>query len=114
MLMRAPLDIRSLVEARRPGYTLEAPFYNSREVFDLDLDVIFGRHWLFAGVEAEVPTPGDYRKIDIGAQSVILVRGDDGEISRLSQHLPASGRAARNGRARTRDPLRLPLSSVDV
>ena len=55
MLMRAPLDIRSLIEARRPGYTLEAPFYTSREVFDLDLDAIFGRHWIFAGLEAEVP-----------------------------------------------------------
>ena len=30
MLMRAPLDIRSLIEARRPGHTLEAPFYTSR------------------------------------------------------------------------------------
>jgi Rieske 2Fe-2S family protein len=80
MLMRAPLDIRQLVETRRAGYTLEAPFYTSREVFDLDLELIFGRHWIFACVEAEAPQPGDYRKLDIGTQSVILVRGDDGEM----------------------------------
>ncbi|MFI5010718.1 MAG: SRPBCC family protein [Hyphomicrobiales bacterium] len=80
MLMRAPPDIRHLVEARRPGLTLEAPFYTSREIFDLDLDLIFARHWIFAGVEAEAPQPGDYRKLDIGVHSVILVRGDDGEM----------------------------------
>jgi len=78
--MRAPLDVRHLIDARRPGYTLEAPFYTSREIFDLDLDVIFGRHWIFAGLEAEAPQPGDYRRLDIGAPSVILVRGDDGEM----------------------------------
>ena len=101
MLMRAPLDIRSLVEARRPGHTLEAPFYTSREVFDLDLDLIFGRHWIFAGLEAEVPTPGDYRKIDIGAQSVILVRGDDGEMRafhNICRHRGAQLVTAEHGR----------------
>jgi len=80
MLTRAPLDIRHLVETRKAGYTLEAPFYTSREVFDLDLAVIFGRHWIFAGLEAEAPQPGDYRRLDVGAQSVILVRGDDGAM----------------------------------
>jgi Rieske 2Fe-2S family protein len=80
MLMKAPLDIRHLVETRRPGLTLEAPFYTSPEIFELDLAVIFGRHWIFAGLEAEAPQPGDYRKLDIGTQSVILVRGDDGEM----------------------------------
>jgi Rieske 2Fe-2S family protein len=80
MLMRASLDIRHLIETRRPGYTLEAPFYTSRGVFDLDLAVIFGRHWIFAGLEAEAPAPGDYRRLDSGAHSVILVRGDDGEM----------------------------------
>jgi len=80
MLMRAPLDIRELVKTRRAGYTLEAPFYTSPEIFELDLSLIFGRHWIFAGLEAEAPQPGDYRKLDIGAQSVILVRGDDGEM----------------------------------
>lgn len=80
MLMRAPLDIRHLVATRRPGYTLEAPFYTSREVFDLDLHAIFARHWIFAGLEAEAPQPGDYRKLDIGNHSIILVRDDDGEM----------------------------------
>ncbi|MEJ1161228.1 aromatic ring-hydroxylating oxygenase subunit alpha [Prosthecomicrobium sp. N25] len=80
MLSRAPLDIARLVAERRPGHTLAAPFYQAREIFDLDLDVIFSRHWIFAGVEAEVPEAGDYARLDLGANSIVIVRGDDDEV----------------------------------
>lgn len=80
MLTRAPLDVASLIAARRPGYTLAAPFYRSKEIFDLDLDVIFARHWIFVGVEPDVPEPGDVMKIDIGLNSILIVRDDDNEV----------------------------------
>jgi Rieske 2Fe-2S family protein len=80
MLSRAPLDIARLVADRRPGYSLAAPFYRSREIFDLDLDVIFSRHWIFVGVEAEVPEPGDYARLDVGMNSIVIVRDDDGAV----------------------------------
>ncbi|KPL51454.1 (Fe-S)-binding protein [Prosthecomicrobium hirschii] len=80
MLSRAPLDIPRLIAERRRGYTLAAPFYRAREIFDLDLEVIFGRHWIFAGVEAELPEPGDYTRLDIGHLSIVIVRGDDGAV----------------------------------
>src|SRR5665213_2590997 len=80
MLMKAPPDLRYLIESRRPGHTLEAPLYTSREAFELDLEIIFGRHWIFVALEAEAPKPGDYRRLDIGQHSIILVRGDDGEM----------------------------------
>ena len=80
MLMRAPLDIKSLITTRRPGYSLEAPFYTAPEVLDLDLEVIFGRHWIFVATEAEIPEPGDYISVDIGRDGVIVVRGDDGAV----------------------------------
>ncbi|OZA91394.1 MAG: hypothetical protein B7X76_02580, partial [Azorhizobium sp. 39-67-5] len=31
---------------RRPGYSLEAPFYTSPAIFAADMDIIFGRHWV--------------------------------------------------------------------
>lgn len=59
------------------GYSLEAPFYTSPEIFDLDVEAIFAKHWIFCAVEPEIPEPGDYVTVDIGPYSVIVVRDDD-------------------------------------
>ena len=76
MLAPAPLDIAALVNDRRPNHTLAGPFYTSRDIFNVDLDVIFARHWIFVANEPEIPEPGDYVKIDIGPHSVIITRND--------------------------------------
>ena len=66
--------------AAPPGYSLEAPFYTSQEVFDLDMAAIWTKHWLFVAAEAEVPEPGDYVTVEVGPSSVIIVRDDDEEV----------------------------------
>ena len=78
--MSMPVSADELVKRRKPGHTLEAPFYLSREIFDLDLGLIFGRHWIYVGVEPDVPESGDCMTVDIGAASVLLIRGEDMEI----------------------------------
>lgn len=74
------LDLDSLIDRRRPGYSLEAPFYVSQEFFERDVDAIFASTWIFVASTAEVPEPGDYVTIDIGTYSVIVIRDDDGGI----------------------------------
>ncbi|MCW4113543.1 aromatic ring-hydroxylating dioxygenase subunit alpha [Aurantimonas sp. MSK8Z-1] len=69
-----------LLRRRRPGYSLEAPFYTNPEIFEADLEVIFGRHWIFVGVEPDVPEPGDVMVVDVGRNSVAIVRDDDGAV----------------------------------
>ena len=76
----SPNGIESLVKSRAVGYSLEAPFYTGQEVFDLDIEAIFAKHWLFCAAEAEIPDAGDYVTIDIGPYSVIILRDDDEEI----------------------------------
>jgi glycine betaine catabolism A len=73
-------DLAALVERRSVGYSLEAPFYNSQQAYDLDMDAVFGRHWLFCATEAEVAEPGDYVTAQIGKASIIVVRDDDGSV----------------------------------
>lgn len=73
-------SIGSLVARRRPGYGLEAPFYAAKEIFDLDMEVIFGRHWIYVGVEADVPEPGDCMVVDIGRASIVILRDGDGQV----------------------------------
>jgi Rieske 2Fe-2S family protein len=65
-----------LIERRRRGYSLEQAFYTSREVFEADLRLIFGRHWIYVGVEAEIPHAGDVMAVELGSASVLIARDD--------------------------------------
>ncbi|NML19222.1 hypothetical protein HHL10_30120, partial [Azohydromonas sp. G-1-1-14] len=57
---RATALLHELLERRRPGHSLEAPFYRSDEVFQADMEYIFRRHWIFVAVAPQVPEAGDY------------------------------------------------------
>lgn len=85
--------IASLLRARRPGFTLPAGLYTRRDVFEADLDVIFHRHWIAAGVEADVPEPGDVYALDIGRSPIVILRDEDGGVRAF--HNVCSHRGAR-------------------
>ncbi|WP_028659034.1 aromatic ring-hydroxylating oxygenase subunit alpha [Nocardioides insulae] len=76
-----PRAAAELVARHRPGHALEAPFYISQDLFDLDIATVFARHWFFVASEAEIREPGDYLTIDIGDYSVIVLRDDDEEVA---------------------------------
>ena len=61
------LDLAALIASRRPGFTLPAPFYLDPGVFARDLELVFGRHWLYVGVEPEIAEPGDFFTVEIGS-----------------------------------------------
>jgi Rieske 2Fe-2S family protein len=71
---------RELLARRRPGYSLEAPFYLSDTILQADLEHIFGKHWIFVAVEPQVPEAGDYITVDFGKNSILIVRDDDMQI----------------------------------
>ena len=80
MLDRIDSRLETLLRNRRPGYSLDAPFYTDPDIFAADLEIIFGRHWIFVGVEPDVAEPGDAMAVDVGKNSVIIVRDDDGQL----------------------------------
>ena len=80
MLDRIDSQLEMLLRNRRSGYSLDAPFYTDQDIFAADLEIIFGRHWIFVGVEPDVAEPGDAMVVDIGKTSVIVARDDDGQI----------------------------------
>ncbi len=52
--------------------------YFSRDYMALEWDKIWTRSWLIAGVEADIPKVGDYFLFDIGSESIIVTRAEDG------------------------------------
>lgn len=78
--MSDPSLLRILLANRRKGYSLEAPFYLDPEICRLDTEMIFGRHWIFVGVAPQASEPGDFFTVEIGSNSIIIVRNDDMEL----------------------------------
>lgn len=75
--------LTELAERRKPGYSLESPFYADREIFELDVAAVFGRQWIFVASEPEVHEPGDFIIVDIGPYSLIVLRDDDGDVNAM-------------------------------
>jgi Rieske 2Fe-2S family protein len=72
--------VRQLLQARRPGHALPQALYTSEEAFAFDVREIFGRSWVLAGLECEVPSPGAALALSVGTSPIVLVRDRTGEI----------------------------------
>ncbi|HET8611568.1 MAG TPA: aromatic ring-hydroxylating dioxygenase subunit alpha [Sphingomonas sp.] len=44
-------------------------------------EMMWSRVWLLAGVSSDIPEQGDWLRFDIGPQSIIVVRGKEGEVN---------------------------------
>lgn len=75
--------VSDLIAARRPGFALDQAFYSDPTVYARDMERVFMREWLYAGHASQIPEPGDYFLFEVAGESVIVVRGDDGEVRAL-------------------------------
>src|SRR5258707_9631827 len=94
------MNLPELIATRKPGYTLPAPFYLSQAVFEQDVARVFGRYWIFVGAEPEIAEPGDFFTVEIGSDSIIIVRDDDMSIHafhNVCRHSGARLRSAGSG-----------------
>ena len=77
------LAIKGLLDTRQPGYGLPRRFYHDELLYQLEMDYIWRQGWLFAGHSCQIPNPGDYFLYEIEGDSIILMRGDDGQVNAL-------------------------------
>jgi anthranilate 1,2-dioxygenase large subunit len=55
--------------------------YTSDTIYEREVEKIFhGRTWNFVALEAEVPSPGDYKRSHVGPTPVVVSRAEDGSI----------------------------------
>ena len=55
--------------------------YENPEIFELEMERIFGRAWLYVGHESQVPEKGDFITTELAGQPVVMVRHrGDGKV----------------------------------
>lgn len=57
--------------------------YLDEDLFNQELNQIFGSSWVFLCHESEIPEPGDFRRTEVGRTPVIIARDQDGMVNVL-------------------------------
>ncbi|KIQ20639.1 aromatic ring-hydroxylating oxygenase subunit alpha [Rhodococcus sp. MEB064] len=60
--------------------TLPGSWYTSADIFAAEQEHVFEAMWFCAVRSADLPTPGAFRRVDVGRESVLVVRGRDGQL----------------------------------
>jgi phenylpropionate dioxygenase-like ring-hydroxylating dioxygenase large terminal subunit len=73
---------RKLVERDARGYLYGVyhDVYRDPEIYQRELKEIYGKTWVFVGLELEVPNPGDFKATFVGEIPVVLVRDESGKL----------------------------------
>ncbi len=78
-----PADLAALLRNHQPGHALAREFYTDPSIFERDLTCMLLRHWFCAGHVSSISRPGDYLAVELGLESVIVIRTLQGEVRAL-------------------------------
>ena len=70
--------------------------YTDPEIFELEMERVFGTAWVFVGHESHVPKPGDFFTTRVGRQPVVMVRHTDGKVHVLYNRCGHRGAVVEN------------------
>ena len=76
------------LEAKQPFIDNGLDIHDPRRYYDPEFmarewDRLWTRSWLIAGIETDIPEPGDYSVFNIGRESILIVRQQDGSVSAM-------------------------------
>ena len=87
MLQERIPDLSKYVEP----YRVRKEVYTDPHIFDLEMERIHERVWVYCGHESQVPKVGDYYTVQLGRQPMIMVRGKDRRVHVLHNRCPHRG-----------------------
>ena len=87
MSERSAKDIRELVHEER----VHRDVYIDPDIYELEMDRVWGKAWIFIGHESQVPKPGDFYSTQLGREPVLMVRQTNGEVHVLHNRCAHKG-----------------------
>src|SRR5690242_1871177 len=69
-----------LIRRQPKGHSLLGPFYRATDVYERDLATVWRKGWLFAVHSCEIPKPGDFCVVEMDKESIVVARGEKGEV----------------------------------
>ena len=82
-----PEALLALVEADR----VHRDLYIDQEVFELEMERLWSRTWIYVGHTSQVPQAGDFITVDVAAKPLIVVRHTDGKVRVLMNRCAHKG-----------------------
>lgn len=65
--------------------------YIDQEIFEIEMEQVFGNSWVYVGHASQVPKPGDFYTTTVGTQPVVMVRHSDNSVRVLYNRCPHKG-----------------------
>ena len=82
-----PQAIRALV---RPD-EIHRDLYVDPELFEVEMEQLWRRTWLYVGHDSQVPNPGDFYTAMLAREPIIMIRGSDGLVRVLPNRCAHKG-----------------------
>jgi Rieske 2Fe-2S family protein len=60
--------------------TLPGRDYCAPDIYELERERIFFRHWCYVARDEDLAEPGDFLTVDLAGESIVVVRGKDGAL----------------------------------
>ena len=73
-------SVEELIANQKPGHSLDQRFYTDPDIYELEVEKIINRNWILAGHASQLAEPGDFKVLNVGQESAIIVRGSDGNL----------------------------------
>ncbi len=77
------IALAARIRNHQPGHALAREFYTDPGIFEHDMQYMLLGHWFCAGHVSSIPRAGDFLVVDMGSESVIIVRTAAGEVRAL-------------------------------
>jgi anthranilate 1,2-dioxygenase large subunit len=79
--MRSPTEVLAGIEWPAEDNRVPREIYLDEDLYALEMDRIFaGPYWFVVSHDAEIPAPGDFKTMHLGAVPIIVNRDMDGEV----------------------------------
>jgi len=75
--------LQEALAGHRPGHALAREFHLDQQIYEAEMEQIWRRSWLFAGFSIEARQAGRFFRFDLGDDSIIIVRDENGQLHGL-------------------------------